>query len=347
MDNSALKDFIQVTIKQLGLNLRGKTVLTEAANGPYSVTPLIAGMAGAAVVAYGQSTDYGRTADVFAELEERLQACGITGCRLVDRLAPGDINQADIITNSGHLRPLDENKLKHCKAGAVISLMYEAWELRETDIDLAYCRTHKISVGGLNERHPAVGVFEYLGDMAAELITRSGLPLRGEKIVLMCNNEFGPYIAKTLLAKGVELGVLAVPTHRERYPGEARWLVNSPGEPQDESFRSAKGLLFTAYPFDQKWISEYGPYPISYFQEHFPDARILRFAGDIDTAALDEAGIPYYPNQVKPGHMGILPSDVGYEPVIRLQAGGLRVGQAMLEKEFDVNGQHIGSFLAL
>ncbi|MBZ0165810.1 MAG: hypothetical protein K8I00_03315 [Candidatus Omnitrophica bacterium] len=347
MENGALKDFIQATIKQLGLNLRGKTVLTEAANGPYSVTPLIAGMAGAAVIAYGQTTAYGKVTDVFAELEDRIRACSITGCRLVEKLAPEDIGQADIITNSGHLRPLDEEKLKYIKTGAVISLMYEAWELRETDIDLAYCRTRKISVGGLNERHPAVGVFESLGDMAAELITRSGLALRGEKLVLMCNNEFGPYIAKTLLAKGVELGVLAVPTHRERYPEEATWLMNDPGQAQDESFRTAKGLLFTAYPFDQKWISEYGPYPVSYFQEHFPDAKILRFAGDIDTGALDEAGIPYYPPEVKSGHMGILPSDVGYEPVIRLQAGGLRVGQAMLEEEFDVNGQHIGSLVAL
>jgi hypothetical protein len=31
--------------------------------------------------------------------------------------------------------------------------------------------------------------------------------------------------------------------------------------------------------------------------------------------------------------MGVLPSDVGPEPVVRLQAGGLRVGQVLLVPE--------------
>ena len=346
MENRALKDYIQLTIKELQLNLSGKTVLTEAANGPYCVTPLIAGMAGARVFAYGRSTPYGSVDDVFHELEDKLDACAVTDCQLIDQLAPKVIRRSDIVTNSGHLRPLDKEKLQHTKAGAVISLMYEAWELRETDIDLTYCRKNKISVGGLNERHPAVGVFEYLGDMAAELIVRSGLSLRDEKIVLMSNNDFGPYIAKTLLAKGVKLGVLAALTHRERYPDGVVWLSEEPGELTNKSFRDAAGIVFTAYPFDQIWISEYGPYQVSYFKDNFPKATILRFAGDIDCTALDDAGVKYYPADVAPGHMGILPSDVGFEPVIRLQAGGLRVGQSMLEGEFGVNGQQIGHFIA-
>lgn len=347
MEKSTLKDYIQLTIKELQLNLSGKTVLTEAANGPYCVTPLIAGMAGARVFAYGRSTPYGSVDDVFSELEDKLEACEVTECQMIDNLAPKVIRRADIITNSGHLRPLDKEKLQHAKAGAVISLMYEAWELREADIDLSYCREHKISVGGLNERHPIVGVFEYLGDMATELIVRSGLSLRDEKIVLMSNNDFGPYIAKTLLAKGVKLGVLAALTHRERYPDEVVWLSEEPGELTDESFRDAAAVVFTAYPFDQVWISEYGPYQVSYFKENFPKASILRFAGDVDCKALDGAKIQYYPADVASGHMGILPSDVGFEPVIRLQAGGLRVGQSMLEGDFEVNGQQIGHFIAL
>ena len=33
----------------------------------------------------------------------------------------------------------------------------------------------------------------------------------------------------------------------------------------------------------------------------------------------------------KPGHMGILPSALGPEPIIRLQVGGLKVGQLLAQ----------------
>lgn len=347
MDDQALKKYIRQTIGFLGLNLTGRTVLTEAASGPYCVTPLIAGMAGAQVIAFGKTSRHGDVGEVFDNLNQRLQACGVTGCTLTDTLGPEHIGAADIITNSGHLRPLDEEKLRHAKQGVVVSLMYEAWELRDSDVDLAACRRFKISVGGLNERHPAVGVFEYLGDMAAVLIERAGLKVRDEKIVLVCNNEFGPYIAKTLCAKGARLGVIATQTHRERYDAPAEWLSDTPGHIDAGEFQDAAAVVFTAYPFDQVWIGPHRPYPLELFQKHFPRAMILRFAGDVDTAALDAAGIGYYPPEVASGHMGILPSDVGYEPVVRLQAGGLRVGQAMLEDSFDVNGRHIGSIITL
>lgn len=345
MEDDALQKAIRQAITSLGLSLQGRTVLTEAASGPYCVTPLIAGMAGARVIAFGKDTRHGRVEEVFSQLRPRLEACGIGDCTLTDTLTPEAIAAADIITNSGHLRPLDADKLRHAKPGAVISLMYEAWELRDSDVDLKTCRRFKIPVGGLNERHPAVGVFEYLGDMAAVLIERAGLKVRDERVVLLCNNEFGPYIAKTLCAKGARLGVIATQTHRERYPPQAEWLSDTPGQLNSGNFHDAAAVVFTAYPFDQVWISPHGPYPVTFFQEHFPRAVIMRFAGDVDTAALDAAGLRYFPAEVASGHMGILPSDVGYEPVIRLQAGGLRVGQAILEDSFDVSGRHIGSII--
>lgn len=346
MENANLQQEIQQTIGSLGLNLSGKTVLTEAASGAYCVTPLIAGMAGAKVIAYGKSTRYGAIEDVFAELNQRRQAFDLKEVELIDELKSEHIAVADIITNSGHLRPLNDDKLQHAKDGAVISLMYEAWELRDSDIDLSACRQRKISVGGLNERHTAVGVFEYLGDMARVLLERAGKGIRDEKIVLICNNEFGPYIAKTLCGQGAQLAVMATPTHRERYPQEATWLDDQTLS-EGNDFEDAESIVFTAYPFDQVWISEYGPYPIAKLKKNFPNAQILRFAGDVDTAALDAADVSYFPKEVAKGHMGVLPSDVGFAPVIRLQAGGLRVGQAMLEQNFDVNGQQIGSFLNL
>jgi hypothetical protein len=63
-----------------------------------------------------------------------------------------------------------------------------------------------------------------------------------------------------------------------------------------------------------------------------PGAVVVQFWGDIDRTALTRLGIPFWPVEAPaPGHMGILPSAIGPEPVIRLQAGGLKVGQLLIE----------------
>ena len=66
------------------------------------------------------------------------------------------VAQADIITNSGHVRPIDAEMIGWMKPTAVIPLMYEAWEFRDADLDLAACQRRGIVVAGTNERHPAI-----------------------------------------------------------------------------------------------------------------------------------------------------------------------------------------------
>jgi len=56
-----------------------------------------------------------------------------------------------------------------------------------------------------------------------------------------------------------------------------------------------------------------------------------QFWGDIDRVALDDLNVPLWPEKAPgAGHMGILPSGIGPESVIRLQAGGLKVGELLL-----------------
>ncbi|MGE0268456.1 MAG: hypothetical protein AB7S78_08395 [Candidatus Omnitrophota bacterium] len=341
MDDQHLKQSIEKAIQELNLDLSGRVVLTEAANGPYCVTPLIAGLAGAEVYAVGRSTSYGTTSEIFAELNQKLKLFNLDHVRLSEWLSAEVIHHADIITNSGHLRPLDQDKLQHVKKGCVVALMYEAWELRDDDLDLDYCQKQKIPVAAVNERHPSVGVFEYLGEMAAELIRRSGLSVENNTFVLMCNNDFGPYIARTLIKQGARLGVIDTPRNRVQYNGGAVWLTDRLEDLKDDSFKNCQAVIFTAYPFDQIWISDRAVIPVDQVKKQFPNAVLLRFAGDIDTRALDREGIRYFPQDVKSGHMGILPSDIGYEPVIRLQAGGLKAAQAVLENQLKLNNEII------
>jgi len=51
--------------------------------------------------------------------------------------------------------------------------------------------------------------------------------------------------------------------------------------------------------------------------------------GDVDRAALPE--VYFCPTEPPaPGHMGMLLSEIGPEPIVRLQAGGLKAGEQAL-----------------
>jgi hypothetical protein len=199
-------------VKKLELDLNGFTVLTEAASGPYVVTPVLAALAGAKVFAFSKDTSYGTVNEVFEFTRNQIrQLSGHSlDISLTRELTQEIISQADAITNSGHLRPLNRDKLQYAKDGLVIPLMYEAWEWREEDIDLSYIRERGFLLGATNERHPDIDVFNYLGDMALKQIFDAGLTPYRNKFILLCNNDFGPYIAKTLSRICSGVGVIGL-----------------------------------------------------------------------------------------------------------------------------------------
>jgi hypothetical protein len=329
----SLLDKLTRQVNALELDLKGRVVLTEAASGPYVVTPLLAAIGGAKVFAFSRSTRYGTVDEVF---NGTISSIGKKAFRklditLVDELTPEIISQADIITNSGHLRPLDREKLRHAKDGAVIPLMYEAWEWRDADMDLSYVRERGFPIGATNERHPEVDVFNFLGDMALKQIFDAGTCPYRNKFVLVCNNDFGPFIARTVSSVASALGVIDLPEHRSRYEGlPIDWLGDFPNIRIPASYADAEAVIFTAYPFDRNWMGDDTVIDIRQVREGLKAPFILRYAGDVDVHALDRSGIKYFPAHVASGHMGVLPSAIGFDPIIRLQSGGLKAGEAML-----------------
>lgn len=320
-------------VKRIDLNLTGKTVLTEVASNQYMVTSLLAAYAGAKVYAYGKDTRYGLFDDIVINIKSIVSELDRSiDIKFLKELTPIHINQADIITNSGHLRPLNSDFLKHTKKGVVIPLMYESWEFRGDDIDLKTIRELDIRLGGTNERHSDVDVFNYLGDMCLKLILDSGSSLYNNKFILLCNNDFGPYIAKSI-SEYCELLVIDLDSNKSKYDGlDITWQGGFPNAVIPTQFRNAEAVVFTAYPFTDQWIGgDNTPIKIQQLVERLKNPKILRYAGDIEINALEESSIQFYPEHVTPGHMGILPSDIGFDPIIRLQAGGLKVGQLMRE----------------
>ncbi len=339
-----LIDKLERQVETLQLNLKGRTVLTEAASGAYIVTPVIAAIAGAKVYAYSKTTRYGKVEEVFAAtkgLAGAFRKFPLDIC-LTDKLSPEIIAEADIITNSGHLRPLNKEMLLHAKDSLVIPLMYEAWEWRDADMDIQYIRKRGFRIGATNERHPDIDVFNYLGDMALKQIFDAGICPYGNKFILLCNNDFGPFIAKVLAGICDGLAVIDKDEHKNRYNiNQVDWIGGFPDVKIPEEYKNAEAIIFTAYPFDQTWIGENSPLNIKQIQSQLKDPFILRYAGDLDESLLQNEGVRFFPHHVHSGHMGILPSAIGYDPIIRLQSGGLKVGEALLNGNYAYKNEKI------
>lgn len=298
-------------VERCGLDFSGLTVVTEAATGAYVVTPVLAALAGAdRVVAVGRDSRYGSFDEVKAQTEHLAVLAGVGGrIELVNGKSRQVIAAGDVVTNSGHLRSLDRETISWMKPTAVIPLMYEAWEFRPGDVDLDACAERGILVAGTNECHEAVDVFSYLPVMAIRALLNADLPVYRNRIVVLCDNSFGPYLERGLSGFGAEVimspTVDSVPAH----------------------VANVDAVLVSLHPRATPVLPAADVEAIA---ARWPGVLVCQFWGDIDRAACHRHGLPVIPPlEPKPGHMAILPSDAGPDSVVRLQSGGLKVGEVL------------------
>ena len=295
-------------IKVLDLDLSGLNVVTEAATGAYACTAVIAALAGARKVhAIARDTAlHGRFEDAEAATLDLAVRAGVAERIQVSRkLTPDMLGSCSILTNSGHLRPITRKTINQLPPDAVIALMFEAWEFRETDLDIHACRQRGIKVAAVNERHPAVGVFPFLGPLAVRLLMDAERSASDCRVALICENAFAPFIRAGLSEAGALVSTFdsagAVPA--------AAWDV----------------VLVALDPSRHQPLGEAALAPLA---EAAPAALLAQFWGDIDRAAasihFSEVWPPLPPAK---GHMAILLTALGHEPIVRLQAGGLRAAE--------------------
>lgn len=199
------------------------------------------------------------------------------------------------------------------KPNAVIGLMYEAWEFRPEDLDLITCRLKGIQVVGVNERHPAVDVFSFLGIMAVKQLLDAGISVYTSNILLLCDNPFQRFIERGLVQAGATVDTvdsLATASINKNYDAILVAL-----QPRLEPILGAK---------DAAAIAKY-----------WTGTLVAQYWGDIERSAFAAQNIPVSPEiEPKPGHMGILPSAVGPEPIVRLQTGGLKAAEVIWRQSF-------------
>lgn len=312
-----LKRLMDRAITATNLNLSGLNILTEAASGAYATTPIIAAMANATrVFAFAKATRYGSVKEVALRISDLAAFAGVADrVTVVDAIDPQLLPTVDIVTNSGHLRPLTADLINRLPDRAAIALMFEAWEFRPSDLDLDTCVRRGIPVVGVNERHPAVDVFSYLGPLCVRQLHDCGLAVYGNRVALLCDNDFADSIFRALSGLGARVELFA--SVDDVFPDEWDAIVVALQPSSEPRISEA----------EVRHLADVSP----------PGVAITQFWGDIDRTALRAHGMAVWP-RVEParGHMGALLSAVGPEPIVRLQAGGLRAAEQIFRGEVDL-----------
>ncbi len=286
------------------LDLDGRVVVTEAATGAYASTAAAAALAGATVHTLAASNSFGTAVDSITDVELLLSSMDVDPAAVSFYRSRADlpVGRADIITNSGMLRPIDAHIIDRLPDGAAIALMYEAWEARAGDIDYQRAAMKHIPVVAVDEHHPACGAFEFVGDLVIAAARARRIPLTSRRIGVLSDNPFGPVIRERLDRHGsivVELG-----SARDGTAVDVLVVATTPGVsvPNGTEFidgaEAARIALATGA------------------------ASCIQLWGDLDRETLE--GLTIEPEVApRPGYQGVPMSAAGPEPVIRLQVAGI------------------------
>lgn len=308
------RKLIRNTVRALEVDLTDLVVLTEAATRRYVCTPIIAAMAGAKMV-YGLTRDsfHGTVQEVKEVTTLFARLCGVAErVRVITEKGPDVVGQADIVTNLGFVRPIDQAMVAQMKPTAVVSLMCEAWEVRPGDVDLAVCKAKGISVLGTNESYPGLDVFSYTGWLCLKMLFDAQIEVCKTKIVIVSGDKFGQVIQRRLARCGASVSI--VPHLR--------------AAPQQAKLADADVLVVADYRRADLIIGPEGDLSGCDLADLAPAITVLQYAGRVDVRDLLKSAIPVYPGCEMDAHrMAMTLSGLGPRPVIELHAAGLKVGE--------------------
>lgn len=291
-------------VAAMEIDLTDVKVLTETATGPFAVTPVLAALAGSKeVVAVARSSRWGKASNAIAAGSVLADRCGVRDrIQFTDKPANEVAYGCDLVTNLGFVRPIDRSIISKLSRVSAVSLMWEPWEFRSSDIDIGALKEYQIALVATNEQHPEVATFRYLGPTVARLLLDVGVELVNAKFLVVGSDPFGKHIADWISAAGGEvtrelsescnhLDAVIVAEHRNPTPLFA--------ETADEILirLAAEGTV------------------------------VINLCGVFDHKRMARCGLSVYPNvEVDYGVMTLTTAYAGPRPVIDLHAAGLKAG---------------------
>jgi hypothetical protein len=308
-------NLIKDAIKVFSLDLHGITVLTEAASGHFVWTPIIAALAGAEVFAFSKDSYYATYKEVKENTENLASQLSIKSkIQVIDQLSKEIIQSADILTNTGFLRPINKEKLKYCSNTAVISLMYEPWEYRESDIDLKYCKENNIIVVGTNESDDRLKTIYYLGVVVKKALFLNEIEVFKSNILILGYGKFANSIYDSLK---LETEMIKIWNKKEDI----------------KALKDFDAIIVADHQTSINYIGPNGLIDPKILKAENQDIKIIHISGEIDKNSILDSNIQLFPKKIAKGkYMSLTTGFVGPKPVIDLHSAGLKVGEIALKK---------------
>ena len=307
--------------------MEGLSVLTECASGPYSFTPIIAAMAGAKVMSLGRNTKYGSFSENKAFIQRICSSLQISGeiKFFYNELPSAKWSEANIVTNSGMLRPFTKEKIDKLDSKAMISLMWETWELRDGEIDLKSCQQSGVPVVGTNEHFEKADMFCYPGMLCLKMLFEMGLEVGNNSFVLLGEGLTGSLIARDLRRLGIDFDWFVESV--EKYRSEGTCFQYSHIERILRKER-IDAIICADHVSEIPVIGKNRPLDFERLLKVFPQIQWAHLTGPIDRDEIQASGIRYFPTEIQPtGYMTYVTENLGWEPVILLNSAGLKVGE--------------------
>jgi hypothetical protein len=319
-------------LRTFKLDLSGLVVYTEAANGVYSFTPVIAALAGAARVhALTKDSRWASAGQVRRDTMALADYCGVGGrLHITLEKERADVAESDIVTNLGWVRPIDAQMVAWMKPTAAVPLMFESWEFRERDVDVPACRAKGIPVLGTNERVPEIDMFKYSGPLALRLLADAGLELIGNRIMVVGGGVFGLNIMRCLSRNGAEVLAACPETAAVAKRWGARRIGKDlRGKAARRAMKGCDALVVSHYPDTVPAVGPGGMIGAGELAALAPGIAVIQFFGPVDRADLAASGLSVFPvHDPGPDHMGVTMGALGPMQIIRLNAASLKVGEA-------------------
>ncbi len=317
--NRAIK-IISNAINKLSLNLTDYIILTEVGSNYYNYTPIIAALANAKYVyAWTRDSQYGSGKEIKEKCMNIAKALSLNDkiSITINDKPISQIAEADIITNSGFLRPLNADFLKHVKLNAVIPLMYELWELRQEDIDIEFCKKNQIKVAGTSESNSDINVFGACGALAVKLANEAGYEVYQNNIAVWSNDDFGKVSFNAFKdAKAANVNIY----------NDYSLLLSD--------IDKIDFLYICDYNEKRSYFGPKGFMALDELIKKNNSFGVVHLYGDIDNEILKRNNINVYPD--KKGYPNVMTCTLGHVgllPILNLQTAGFKVGQLLKQNK--------------
>jgi len=329
---SQINSIIEQTVSKVQLDLSNLVILTEAASGYWSFTPFIAAKSDAKeVICLVKNSKYGTIEQIknnFLILKNYFDKKSVVS--VYDKIDSTLINRADIVTNSGHIRPIDKNFIHSMKNSSVISLMWEPWEFRERDLDLKECWNNGIAILGVNEETDNLNIMKYDGLTMIKVLHDHNIDIKNKKIILVAENNSALYMLRYLQDENSEIFVITKTMKNKFEEMNVNVISDNLNDENVEKFlKSCDIIIINSEPSSKQIIGDEG-ISASKLYNICPDVNIFIYFGKVDYEQLRKSNLEFFPkHDPGTGYMSWNTDFLGPKSVIELNVLGLKVGEIL------------------